>query len=89
MLKSKQTRVVYRDNQQMYTTSLCLLILSECVILLLLFTDTAKLVFKIKCRDVLYMCADYSYNILLLFLALSSLLHFQQLFFILVIFTVG
>ena len=51
-----------RDNQHiaMYSTSLHLLFSSDYVILLLLFTNTAKLVLKSKRRDVLYNGSMYS-----------------------------
>ena len=92
VLKSNQTRVVYRDNQNILIVHpyACFLGSSDCVILLLLFTNTAlRLYSKNKHRDVLYVCSDYLYILLFFvcFLALPSLLLFSVLsncFFILV-----
>ena len=86
VLKSKQTRVVYRDNQHIRIVHpyACFLIgSSDCVILLFYFYSPIqlKLYSFSKRRDVLYVCADYLYILLLFvcFLALPSLLHFSIL----------
>ena len=85
VLKSKQTRVVYRDNQHIR-----IIHPYACFFRLIRLCDTTiyfyspiqlKLYSLSKHRDVLYVCADYLYILLLFvcFLALPSLLHFSIL----------
>ena len=85
VLKSKQTRVVYRDNQH-----ICIVHPYTCFFRLVRLCDTTvyfcspiqlRLYSLSKRRDVLYICADYLYILLLFvcFLALPSLLHFSIL----------
>ena len=83
VLKSKQTRVVYRDNQHVrivhpHACFFRLVGLCDTTILLYFCSPIQlKVVLINKRRDVLYVYADYIYILLLFvcFLALPSLLH--------------
>ena len=87
VLKSKQTRVVYRDNQhiRIVYTSLRLLsyrLVRLCDTTIYFYSPIQLRLYSLsKRRDVLYVCADYLYILLLFvcFLALPSLLHFSIL----------
>ena len=76
VLKSKQTRVVNRDNQHIRRVHPY-----ACFFRLVRLCDTTRLYSISKRRDVLYVCADYLYILFLFFcfLALPSLLHFSIL----------
>ena len=93
VLKSKQTRVVYRDNQHIRTVHpyACFFrLIRLCDTIIYFFSPLQLRLYSLsKRRDVLYVCADYLYILLLFvcFLALPSLHHFLILsncFFILV-----
>ena len=82
----KQTRVVYRDNQHirivhpyvcLLSTTLAVLVNRSIIVVSHNVTSLKKQAF----RDVLYVCVDYLYMLLLFvcFLALLSLLHFSIL----------
>ena len=85
VLKSKQTRVVYGDNQHIriahpYTCFFRFIRLCDTTIYF--YSPIQLRLYSLnKRRDVLYVCADYLYILLLFvcFLALPSLLHFSIL----------
>ena len=85
VLKSKQTRVVYRDNQHIrivHPYAYFFRLVRLCDTTIYFYSPIQLRLYSIsKRRDVLYVCADYLYILLsfVCFLALPSLLHFSIL----------